>query len=73
MIIIGESFARCHSSLYGYDKETNPRLTALRDSSLLFTLDSIDSPAPTTAESIRLMLSTDNQTDEESPNAKKWY
>ena len=73
VVIIGESFARSHSSLYGYDKETNPRLTALRDSSLLFALDSIASPAPTTAESIRLMLSTYSQADEESSSAKKWF
>lgn len=73
VLIIGESFARCHSSLYGYDKETNPRLTAYRDSLLLFTFDSIDSPAPTTAESIRLMLSTYSQADEESSSDKKWF
>lgn len=73
VVIIGESFARCHSSLYGYDKATNPRLAALRDSSLLFTFDSIDSPAPTTAESIRLMLSSYSQADEESSSAKKWF
>ena len=73
VLIIGESFSRSHSSLYGYDKETNPRLSAYRDSSLVFTFDSIDSPAPTTAESIRLMLSTYSQADEESPSDKKWY
>lgn len=73
VLIIGESFARCHSSLYGYDKETNPRMTAYRDSSMLFTFDSIDAPAPTTAESIRLMLSTYSQADEESESDKKWY
>ena len=74
VLIIGESFARCHSSLYGYDKETNPELKALRDSAMLFTFDSIDSPAPTTAESIRLMLSTYSQADDESPSGdKKWF
>lgn len=73
VLIIGESFSRCHSSLYGYDKDTNPCLKALLDNSLLFTFDSIDSPAPTTAESIRLMLSTYSQADEESSTAKKWF
>lgn len=73
VLIIGESFTRCHSSLYGYDKETNPRLSAYRDSSLLFTFDSIDAPAPTTAESIRLMLSFFSQADDDSSNPKKWY
>ena len=66
VIIIGESFTRCHSSLYGYDKLTNPQLTALKDSSLLFTFDSINSPAPTTALSIRDMLSTFNLSDDKN-------
>ena len=73
VLIIGESFSRSHSSMYGYDKETNPCLSDYRDNSLLFTFDSIDSPAPTTAESIRLMLSTYSQADEEHPDGKKWF
>lgn len=72
VLIIGESFARCHSSLYGYDKLTNPQLKSLKDNSLLFTLDSIDSPAPTTALSIRNILSTFDQSDADN-NDKKWY
>ncbi len=72
VIIIGESFTRCHSSLYGYDKLTNPQLTALKDSSLLFTFDSINSPAPTTALSIRDMLSTFNLSDDKNKDIK-WY
>ena len=73
VLIIGESFSRSHSSMYGYDKETNPCLSDYRDNSLLFTFDSIDSPAPTTAESIRLMLSTYSQANEEHPDGKKWF
>lgn len=73
VLIIGESFSRSHSSLYGYDKETNPYLKAYCDSALVFKFDSIDSPAPTTAESIRLMLSTYSQYDEEHPGDKKWF
>lgn len=72
VLIIGESFARNHSSLYGYDKITNPELKALKDSSLLFIFDSIDSPAPGTAKSIRDMLSTFNESDEKNKD-KKWY
>lgn len=73
VLIIGESFSRSHSSLYGYDKDTNPCLRAYCNSSLVFTFDSIDAPAPTTAESIRLMLSTYSQVDEEHPSGKKWF
>ena len=72
VVIIGESFARNHSSLYGYDKLTNPRLTELKNNSSLYTFDSISSPAPTTAISIRDMLSIFNQSDE-SNKEKKWY
>lgn len=71
VLIIGESFTRCHSSLYGYDKLTNPHFTALKDSSLLFAFDSIDAPAPQTTMSLRYMLSTYSLSDEKKE--KKWY
>ena len=73
VLIIGESFARVHSSLYGYDKPTNPELGACRDSSMLFTFDNIDAPAPTTAQSLRFMLSAYAQSDDASSSEKKWY
>ena len=73
VLIIGESYARNHSSLYGYEKETNPCLTAFRDSLMLFTFDSIDAPAPTTAESIRYMLSIYNKSDHQKNDSKKWF
>ena len=73
VLIIGESFARCHSSLYGYDKPTNPCLTAYRDSSLLFTFDSIDAPAPTTSQSIKLLMSAFGKADDMPSNSTKWY
>jgi heptose-I-phosphate ethanolaminephosphotransferase len=73
VLIIGESFARVHSSLYGYDKPTNPELGACRDSLMLFTFDNIDAPAPTTAQSLRFMLSAYAQSDDASSNEKKWY
>lgn len=71
VLIIGESFARCHSSIYGYDKLTNPQLTDLQKQSLLYAFDSIDSPAPTTLYSLRDMMSTYNISDKEE--GKMWY
>lgn len=71
VLIIGESFTRCHSSIYGYEKLTNPQLTGLKDNSLLFAFDSINSPASSTALSIRDMLSTFNRSDQNEE--KKWY
>lgn len=72
VLIIGESFARFHSSLYGYDKLTNPKLGALRDSSLLFTYDSIDAAAASTSLAFRYMMSTYSHADAAS-TAKHWY
>lgn len=73
VLIIGESFARVHSSLYGYNKPTNPDLGSYRDSSMLFTFDDIDAPAPTTAQSLRFMLSAYAQKDDTDSNKKKWF
>ena len=71
VLIIGESFARYHSSLYGYDKLTNPCLSSLRDKSMLFLFDSIDAPASTTSISLKFMLSEYSKNDKDLP--KKWY
>ena len=70
VLIIGESFARYHSSLYGYDKETNPCLSALKSKSMLYTMDSVDAPAPTTSLSLKYMLS---ECYKEDKSEKKWY
>ena len=71
-MIIGESFSRSHSSLYGYEKQTNPRLGTLKNESLLFTFDSIRSADLRTSESISLMMGLCNKADRDN-NDKKWY
>ena len=71
VLIIGESYSRSHSSIYGYPKETNPRLTELKQQSLLYSFDSINSPAHSTVLSLRLMLSTYDLPDENK--GKKWF
>lgn len=71
VLIIGESYSRSHSSIFGYNKLTNPLMTELKDNSLLYSFDSINSPAHSTVLSLRYMLSTyDLSTDNEG---KKWY
>ena len=72
VLIIGESFARFHSSLYGYDKLTNPHLKTLHDKFLLFCFDSIDAPAPTTSISFQYMLTTFDR-EEKKHQITKWY
>ena len=71
VLIIGESFDRSHSSIYGYSKNTNPKLLELQKKGMLFSFDSIVSPAPTTSEAIKYMMSTYNIND--SKSQKKWY
>lgn len=73
VLIIGESFTRSHSSIYGYEKLTNPELAKLKDNSLLFCFDSIDAPAPSTIMSLRYTLSTFGLYDETPDQNKKWY
>lgn len=36
IVVIGESFNRNHSSLYGYERETNPMLGQIKDSLMIF-------------------------------------
>lgn len=57
ILIIGESFDKNHSNLYGYDKITNPLLTTLMADSSLIVFSNVSSSAPCTSHSIRLMLS----------------
>jgi len=54
VLIIGESVRRDHMSLYGYDRQTTPRLDAL--SRLIFFTNAI-SPATQTQSSLRAVLS----------------
>lgn len=72
VLIIGESFARFHSSIYGYNKTTNPLLGSLQENSLLFAFDSVNSPAPTTSLSLKYMLTTFDR-EENNATKQKWY
>lgn len=58
MIIIGESFAQGHCSLYGYDRPTNPRLEVLRDSGDLMVFRHPEAPATHTAEAFKHFMTT---------------
>lgn len=58
VLIIGESFTRVHSSLYGYDKPTSPCLAQLRDSARLYLYDRISSPKTCTVLSFKEFMST---------------
>lgn len=70
VLIIGESFAPSHSSLYGYSKHTNPWLEALRDSGRLAVFSRVVSPATSTSAAFKLILNTLKKGEEKE---KKWY
>lgn len=58
IMIIGESFSKSHSSLYGYSKETNPHLQTLVTDSCLFIYTNIKSPATNTIPCFQAIMST---------------
>lgn len=70
VLIIGESFSRIHSSLYGYDKETNPRLGQMVDDSLLVVYDNVTSPSTSTIKTFQSVMSTYKP---EYGNTVNWY
>ncbi len=48
VIIIGESFSKSHSSIYGYNRETNPELSRLASQGNLFVFTQCQAPATLT-------------------------
>lgn len=70
VVIIGESFARTHSSLYGYEMPTNPRLEKLVADSSLIVFTNVDSPATQTLDCFKLFMSLNPG---EVSDGKEWY
>lgn len=68
VMIIGESFSKSHSQLYGYGKQTNPLLSALHKDSCLFVFDNVEAPATNTIECFKQIMST-----YEYSSTKPWY
>jgi len=54
VVIIGEALSRYHMQLYGYQRETNPRLNAIKDDLYIFR-DAV-SPATATVEVMKYIL-----------------
>ncbi len=69
MIIIGESFIKSHSSLYGYDKLTNPRLQQEVDSGNLIVFKHVTAPDTHTSEAFKYFMT---QQSHQTKN-KEWY
>jgi heptose-I-phosphate ethanolaminephosphotransferase len=69
VLILGESFNKHHSSLYNYDKNTNPRLDSINDS-LIYTFKNIVSATVGTNITYQCILNTYNL---EYGDSVKWY
>ncbi len=70
VVIIGESFNRHHSSLYGYPLSTNPKLSLLQN---LFVFDNAISPTNATSDAFRHFLSLSSIDDSCSWNEKPLF
>lgn len=64
ILIIGESFDKNHSSLYGYEKETNPLLSKRENDSSMVVFRTVESPAPITIMSLSQVLSLAERSDD---------
>jgi len=58
VLILGESTARSHMGLYGYERQTTPRLNSISNS--LWTFNDVISPNTHTIESVTKMLTRGN-------------
>jgi len=56
--VIGESFIKRHSSLYGYPLKTNPNLEKEKDKGNLFVFKDVVTPYPSTNENMKIIYST---------------
>ncbi len=66
VIVIGESTSRLHMSLYGYQRNTNPKLESIKDELEIFT--NVFSSRPNTIESLEQVLTF---ADQSNPNLYK--
>jgi heptose-I-phosphate ethanolaminephosphotransferase len=62
VVVIGESHSKLHSSLYGYEKETNPRLSVLPDS-LLHVFRNVEAADLHTIQSFSCFMTTSEKSD----------
>jgi len=68
VLIIGESYVKSHSSLYGYKYNTTPLLKKLSDNDEIIIYDSVISPATNTNEAFTHIM-----TKLDSNNVLNWY
>lgn len=70
VMIIGESFSKSHSSIYGYEKNTNPLLSKIIPDSSLFVYDNVTSSHTGTIANIIAIMSSYIS---EKADSIEWY
>lgn len=70
VLIIGESFSKYHSSLYGYEKQTNPLLERMVADSALYVYKNVESLALSTIPCIKSIMSSYRN---EYADSIEWY
>ncbi len=70
VIILGESFSKHHSSLYGYEKQTNPLLEKMAEERLLFVFEDIESNAVSTIPAVKSIMMSYTT---EMADSLEWY
>ena len=70
IVVMGESYARGHSSLYGYRLNTCPYLSALHDNGSLVVYNNVSSAELITSQSFKCMMSSYKP---EFGNNPHWY
>ena len=71
VILLGESFSKTHSSLYGYEKPTNPCLEILQSDSALVVFENVTSPSTFTTDAFKYILNEYKKDGNVSDS--KWY
>ena len=66
VLVIGESFSKYHSSLYGYYRNTNPFLTEEKEKGTLFTFTNVISPYNMTSYVLKNLFSINSIMDGEN-------
>ena len=68
VVVIGETYIKCHAGIYGYSLPTTPNLSAELEADNLFLFHDIVASHCNTSESLKRVLSTNSEAD-----GQKWY
>lgn len=66
IVVIGESYIKYHSQLYGYNLETTPNLTREQEAQRLFVFNDVITSSNMTSIALRNILCCNNSSDNES-------